>query len=237
MFRAFNKKKTIEEEELKERDNTLSYGLKQYNKYIYDPNPMGHDTRQEGLINQFTTHGYSYITKLSKIYRDIINVLSTQDEDFNSFCFNAETTTGINTEGVIRNLNTCPAVFYFIKNENILHSTILFNVKEHDCVYIDSFCVNQIKRLKGGKDILEEFINIVRENGFKKIQLDAIITAVSFYEKLGFIVDNPSDTRDTIPMTKIIQQGGKKHKTKKKNKKIKKTFRKKSKKCRKYKIY
>ena len=226
MFRAFKQKAFIEAQELKEQQSTSSYGLKQYNKYIYDPNPMKHDEREENLINKFTTHGYSYISKLSKIYRDIIEVLSTQDEEFNSFCFNAETTTGINTEGVIKNLDSYPAVFYFIKNENILHSTILFNVKEDDCVYIDSFCVNQIKRLRGGKEILEEFTNIVKQDSFKKIQLDAISTAVEFYEKLGFTIDNPSDIRDTVPMTKNLQYGGKKRKTKKRNKKMKKTFRK-----------
>ena len=225
MFRAFKQKGLIEAQELREQQDTYSYGLKQYNKYIYDPNPMTHDTRQENLINQFTKYGYSYITKLTDIYKDIIDILSTQDEDFNSFCFNAESAIGINTEGVIRNLNTYPAVFYFIKNENILHSTILFNVKEHDCVYIDSFCVNQIKRFKGGKDILEEFMNIVKEDNFKKIKLDAIDTAVEFYKKLGFILDNPLEIRDTMHMTKSLQKGGKKRKTKKRTKKNKKTLR------------
>lgn len=234
MFKAFKQKHLIEAQELKEQQTTY-YGLKQYNKYIYDPNPMSHGTRQENLIHKFTTLGYNYITKISDIYKEIINILSTQDENFNSFCFNADTTSGINTEGVIQNLNYYPAVFYFIKNENILHSTILFNVKEDDCVYIDSFCVNQIKRLKGGKEILEEFTNIVKQDSFKKIQLDAISTAVEFYEKLGFTIDNPLDIRDTVPMTKNLQYGGKKRKTKKRNKKMKKTFRKMKKTFRKYK--
>jgi hypothetical protein len=237
MFRAFKQKQQIEEQELKEKAAT-SYGLKQYNKYIYDPNPMSHDIRQESLINQFSTLGYTYITKLSKIYSDIINILSTQDEDFNSFCFNAETEMGINTEGVVKKLDFYPAVFYFSKDDTkILHSAILFNVREHDTIYIDSFCVNQLKKLRGGSVVLEEFITIVKENGFKKIQLDAISTAVSFYERLGFTIDDPSDIRDTILMTKNLQQGGKKRKTKKRNKKFKKTLRKKNKTIQKRKYY
>jgi len=229
MFRAFKKKQYIEEQELKEKADT-SYGLKQYSKYIYDPNPMSHDIRQESLINQFTTLGYTYITKLSKIYADIIDILSTQDENFNSFCFNAETEMGINTEGVVKKLDSYPAVFYFNKDDiKILHSAILFNVREQDTVYIDSFCVNQLKRLKGGRDVLEEFITIVKENGFKKIQLDAISTAVSFYERLDFTIEDPSNLGDTVAMVKILQLGGKKRKTKKRNKKFKKTLRKKNK--------
>jgi hypothetical protein len=86
-----------------------------------------------------------------------------------------------------------------------------------------------LKRLKGGRDVLEEFITIVKENGFKKIQLDAISTAVSFYERLDFTIEDPSNLGDTVAMVKILQLGGKKRKTKKRNKKLKKTLRKKNK--------
>jgi hypothetical protein len=184
MFRAFKKK------QIEEQDTTSSYGLKQYNKYIYDPNPMPDDTAQERLINQFVTRGYTYITKLSQVYQDATRFLSTQDEDFTSFCFNAETYTGINTEGVVKNLDSYPAVFYFIKNDNILHSTLLFNVREHDSVYIDSFCVNQLKKLKGGREVLEEFMNDYKIDKVFHAELDNMlyIDLEKGSEKLFFTV-------------------------------------------------
>jgi hypothetical protein len=214
-------RKTIEPEE--------QFGLKQYDKYIYDPNPMGHNLKQEELISSFTENNYEYITEVSHIYPRIIDILSEETDNFSSFCFNDETAIGISTEQVIRNLKLFPAIFFFIKNTNILHSTILFNVKNIHTVNIDSFCVNQIRKLKGGKEVLEEFINIVKKTGFQNIQLNSIITAVDFYKKLGFHLDNPSDITETPSMTKNLQMGGKRKKTVKnrnnyKNKTIKKIY-------------
>jgi len=226
MFKAL--RKTIEIEEPKQ-----PFGLKQYEKYIYDSNPMGHNEKQEELISAFTENNYAYITEVSNIYPRIIDILSEETDNFSSFCFNDETAIGISTEQVIRNLKLFPAIFYFIKNTNVLHSTILFNVKDDNTVYIDSFCVNQIRKLRGGKEVLEEFIDIVKKTGFKKIQLNSIITAVDFYTKLGFHLDNPSDMTETQAMTKnlLTGWGGKRKKTignrnnykKYKNKTIKKT--------------
>jgi len=228
MFKAL--RKPIQIQEPKE-----PFGLKQYDKFIYDPNPMGHILKQEELISAFTENNYTYITEISKIYPKIIDILSEETENFSSFCFNDESATGISTEQVIRNLKHYPAVFFFIKDTEILHSTILFNVKDKHTVIIDSFCVNQIRKLKGGKEVLEEFINIVKKTGFQNIKLNSIVTAVDFYKRFGFYLDNLSDMTETPAMTKNLQSLGKGKRTignrnnykKYKNKTIKKNIEKK----------
>ena len=65
---------------------------------------------------------------------------------------------------------------------------------------------------------MEEFINIVKKTGFQNIQLNSIITAVKFYKKIGFKLDNPLHITETPAMTKNLLTGGKKRNTNKNRK-------------------
>ena len=66
------------------------------------------------------------------------------------------------------------------------------------------YVVNQVTKLGGGKILVENLINVCRQEGIRKITLFASQSAVSFYKNLSFVNESKM-----FPNMMSLQLGGK----------------------------
>ena len=103
------------------------------------------------------------------------------------------------------------------------HSVLLFTYTP-DSIFIEAICADQTNpKSKGsGSLLLDDLINAVRETDIKLIMLDSVDSAINFYKKRGFIVDNKiandDDTNQMILNFSEKKSGGRNKKTYKLNK-------------------
>lgn len=108
-----------------------------------------------------------------------------------------------------------------LPNGNIFGFALINFDEKTNSIYIDVICSHI--GIKGAGDILINEIEYISRRLFvTKIQLKSVKSAISFYEKYGFIKrDNLCDDMCTMIKTINTKNGGKKRKTNKQRKSIK----------------
>jgi len=115
------------------------------------------------------------------------------------------------------------------------YSILLFSYNnKYDNIYIEAVCADQtnksLERKGYGSLLLDDLIDAVRETKIKSIMLDSVDTAIPFYIKKGFVVDEKHENldMDNLMILEFIKKtGGHNKKTYKKHiKKHKKTYKK-----------
>ena len=88
-----------------------------------------------------------------------------------------------------------------------IHSIITFKFIGVDKIYVDAFCVNQVRKYKGGGVLLNRLFDICILCGVNTIELQAVDTpdTVNFYKKMGFIESSiPDEETELLHMAGLL---------------------------------
>lgn len=96
--------------------------------------------------------------------------------------------------------------FNEIESGNDIRAILAFNYEdfEYKNIDINVLCSNQVTKSGGGKILVENLINVCRQEGLRKITLFASESALNFYKKIGFVNESKM-----FPNMLSLQLGGK----------------------------
>ena len=172
-----------------------------------------HTAIEERLVNNFGFQEIS-LDDCNKIVQLILRVINDKGETFCKYLDENGVPQGIGTSTIgghtggdetVLILSSCDN-FDEIESGNDIRAILAFNYEdfEYKNIDINVLCSNQVTKSGGGKILVENLINVCRQEGIRKITLFASQSAVSFYKKFGFVNESKM-----FPNMMSLQLGGK----------------------------
>lgn len=203
---------------------------------------QAHANIENQLVDKF---GFQQISldDCNKIVQLIYHVTNDKGETFCKYLDENQVPQGISTSTIGGHTGGDETIlilstrdnFHEIESGNDIRAILAFNYEdfEYKNIDINVLCSNQVTKSGGGKILVENLINVCRQEGLRKITLFASESAVNFYKKFGFVNESKM-----FPNMLSLQLGGKRMvrlvinlKTKKrKSRKLKSKYKGKSKK-------
>ena len=172
-----------------------------------------HTAIEEKLVNNFGFQEIS-LDDCNKIVQLILKVTNDKGETFCKYLDENGVPQGIGTSTIGGHTGGDETVlilssrdnFDEIESGNDIRAILAFNYEdfEYKNIDINVLCSNQVTKLGGGKILVENLINVCRQEGIRKITLFASESAVSFYKKIGFVNESKM-----FPNMMSLQLGGK----------------------------
>jgi hypothetical protein len=131
--------------------------------------------------------------EMSETFQKLLSVYLTRNTEL---CEKANVPigqiTGIHTEYIISSMETNITLVVFNCDKFVLHSiaTISLEKKEDNFLTIDSLCVNQIDKQKGGTILMSKIKQLAKNIGKQSIVLESVEGAVKFYMNEKFTRDD-----------------------------------------------
>jgi len=172
-----------------------------------------HTAIEQKLVNNFGFQEIS-LDECNKIIQLIFQVTNDKGETFCKYLDENGVPQGIATSTIGGHIGGDETILILSTNDNFneietgndIRAILAFNYEdfEYKNIDINVLCSNQVTKSGGGKVLLENFINVCRQEGISKITLFASQSALTFYKKFGFINESKM-----FPNMMSLQLGGK----------------------------